>query len=97
MKITAMMSRNLRDVKTHSPKVLLRLRGVQSETFDRDHTFVPLRGPLRKIYDNIKGNKSVLIEFDCEETDYVNYRQDGPATKKTLTNIKNVKVIGTVK
>lgn len=96
MQITAMMSRNLRDVKTGSPKVLLRLRGLQSDTFDRDHTFVPLEGHLLRVYNRIKGNKSVLIQFDCEETQYINHRAIGPDFKKTLTNIHNVKVIGTV-
>lgn len=98
MIVTALMSRNLRDVKTSSPKVLIRLRGVQSETFDRDHTFVPLTGKLKEIYDGIKGNKkAVIISFECDETEYINHRGIGPATKKTLTNIRAVKVIGTVK
>lgn len=99
MTVTALMSKNLRDVKTGSPKVLLRLKGVQSEseTFDRDHTFVPLTGSLLKVYNSIQGNKSVIISFECEEAEYTNHRDIGPATKKTLTNIRAVKVIGTVK
>lgn len=97
IQVTALMSRNLRDVKTQSPKVLLRLKGCQSETFDRDHTFVPLEGPILRTYNRIKGNKSVIVTFECEEIEYVNHRMTGPETKKTFTNIRNVKVIGTVK
>ena len=56
MRIVAKISKNFRDIKTTSPKVLLRIDKVQSDNFDRDHTFVPINRELRRVLQKIKGN-----------------------------------------
>lgn len=99
MRIVAKISKNYRDVKTSSPKVLLRIDQVQSETFDRDHTFVPLTANLRKILQTIRGNGSILIKFEADEVSYKDHRksiQGIDSSKQTLTNIRNVKILGRV-
>ena len=99
MEIIAKISKNYRDVKTSSPKVLLRINQVQSDTFDRDHTFVPLTANLKKVLQTIKGNGSILIKFDADETSYKDHRksiQGIDSSKQTLTNIRNVRIVGRV-
>ena len=99
MRIVAKISKNFRDIKTTSPKVLLRIDKVQSDNFDRDHTFVPLTSNLKKVLQTIRGNASVLIEFEADEVSYKDHRksiQGIDASKLTLTNIRNVKIIGRV-
>lgn len=97
LKIVAKISKNYRDVQTGSPKVLLRIDQVQSDTFDRDHTFVPLTPNLKKILQTIKGNSSLVIQFEADEIQYTDKRQlvAGVVTnKQTLTNIRNIKILG---
>ena len=99
MKIVAKISKNFRDIKTGSPKVLLRIDQVQSDTFDRDHTFVPVTACLTKVLKTIRGNASILIEFEADETSYTDHRksiQGINSNKLTLTNIRNVKILGRV-
>lgn len=99
MKIVAKISKNYRDTKTSSPKVLLRINQVQSDTFDRDHTFVPLTANLKKVLQTIRGNASILIEFEADEALYTDHRksiQGISSNKQTLTNIRNVRIIGRV-
>lgn len=99
MRIVAKISKNFRDIKTTSPKVLLRIDKVQSDNFDRDHTFVPINKELRRVLQKIKGNASVLIEFEADEISYKDHRksiQGIDASKLTLTNIRNVQINGRV-
>ena len=99
MEIVAKISKNFRDVKTGSPKVLLRIDQVQLDTFDRDHTFVPLTANLKKVLQTIRGNGSILIKFEADEKSYTDHRksiQGIDSNKQTLTNIRNVKIIGRV-
>ena len=89
LRITAKISRNFRDVQSGAPKVLL--RGLQTPTEDfRDHAWVEHCPSLKRITDTLKDNSSLLISFTAEAKDY-NYRGE---SKRTLTNIKNIRVLG---
>ena len=86
---TAIISRNLRDVNTGAPKVLL--RDIQCEgTSYRDHAWVELTPELDKTIASIRGNKSAMITFLAREKDYM-YR--GEVFKKTLKRVRDVSVI----
>lgn len=74
------------------------LRGIQTADEDyRDHCWVELNSHLIKALSTHKyfklksGNGSAIISFEADETSY-NYR--GEELKKTLTKIRNIKVIG---
>lgn len=91
MLFTAKISRNFRDVATGVPKVLL--RSIQTATEDyRDHAWVELNPTLKKFFETkLPKNGKRVIEFEAEEKVYT-YR--GEVIKKTLENVKNIKVLG---
>ena len=96
MKFTAKISRNLKDIETGAPKVLL--RGIMTEEDEfRDHAWVELNRELdkllkhRKEFQRNKGNGSAIIEF---EADIKNYMYRETIYKQTLKNIKTIRVLG---
>lgn len=90
MRLTAKISRNFRDVATGAPKVLLRAICTEEDEF-RDHAWVELTPKLCKVVDSIKGNRSLVVELEADESSY-EYRAG--VVKRTLTNINKIKVVG---
>lgn len=96
MQFTAKINRQSRHLSSGQSMVLL--RGIQTADEDyRDHCWVELNSHLIKTLSTHKhfkaksGNGSAIIQFEAEEIEY-NYR--GIEAKKTLTKIRNIKVIG---
>lgn len=88
MLYTAKLSRNFRDVHTLSPKVLLRSVIDDSSAEFRDHCWVNKCAKLSRVIP--RANKtSILIQFEADIKEYGIYE-----TKATLTNIRNIKVLG---
>lgn len=86
---TAIVSRNLRDVATGAPKVLL--RDIQCEGVPyRDHAWVEITNELEQLVSSIRGNKSVTITFSAKEKVYM-YR--GEVFKKTLKRVKDISIV----
>ena len=90
MKYVAKISRNLKDIHSGDPKVLL--RGVQSNQCDiRDHMWVSVSKELDKFLKVNKTNKSLVIEFEAQTKEYL-YR--GVEKKLTLKNVKSIRILG---
>lgn len=93
MKLTAQISRNFRDVGTGVPKCLLRdiINEENDEEF-RDHAWVELTPALKKFFEQkLQNNGKKVISFEADEKVY-QYR--GQEFKRTLENVKNIKVLG---
>lgn len=91
MKLVAQISRNFRDVATGVPKCLLRSIQTEEEEY-RDHAWVELNPALKKFFaQKLPKNGKRVIQFEADEKVYT-YR--GEVIKKTLENIKNIKVLG---
>lgn len=92
MRLTAQISRNFRDVATGVPKVLLRSIIDENDNEFRDHAWVQLNQELRTFFrTKLPKNGKRVIQFEADEKLY-EYR--GEVFKKTLENIKNIKVLG---
>lgn len=89
---TAQISRNLREIHSTIPKVLL--RGVQSNKEDiRDHMWVPITPAIETLLKSIKSNKvSLVISFEAKAKEY-DKRLEG-ILQTTLISIKNIKILG---
>lgn len=89
---TAEISRNFRDIATGAPKALLRsIVQDNSEDF-RDHAWVEVNQSLARFFKHkLPKNGKRVISFEAEEKTYY-YR--GAEFKKTLINIKNIRVLG---
>lgn len=86
MLITAVISRNLRDTNTGSPKVLL--RNLQTtEGLYRDHAWVELNAQLHQLLraKRFNNNRSHVVYLEADEKIY-NYQ--GSTLKRTLQNIQ---------
>lgn len=87
MLITAIISRNLRDIHSGSPKVLL--RDLQTtEGLYRDHAWVELSDQLEKLLQSkrFNNNKSHPVYLEADEKVYPCAHTGKP--KRTLQNIQ---------
>ena len=92
MRLTAQISRNFRDVATGVPKCLLRSIVNEANEEFRDHAWVELTPALQAFFrTKLTKNGKRVIQFDADEKVYT-YRYE--VIKKTLTNVKNIKVLG---
>jgi hypothetical protein len=85
MSYTATISRQYRDVKTGSPKVLLTNIVCNDTEGFRDHCWVTLTKELAKTVPSRCGIKA-LIEFEAEPKEYY-------TGKLTLNNIKDIQLL----
>lgn len=93
MRLTAQISRNFRDVATGVPKCLLRsiINEENDEEF-RDHAWVEVTPALKKFFEQkLPKNGKRVISFEADEKVY-EYR--GQEFKRTLENVKHIKVLG---
>ena len=85
MLYTAKLGLNTRDTQTLSPKILLRGIVDENDTEFRDHCWIDLKGAVLKVVP--KTNRVEYdIQFEADEKEY--YKN------KTLTNLKNIKILG---
>ena len=85
MLYTAKLGLNTRDTQTLSPKILLRGIVDENDTEFRDHCWIDLKGAVLKVVP--KTNRvEYIIQFEADEKEY--YKN------KTLTNLKNIKILG---
>ena len=88
----AQISRNFRDVATGAPKVLLRNVLQEDEEDFRDHAWVELSAELKEFFkQELPKNGKRVISFRAKEKVY-KYR--GELVKRTLSNVKNITVLG---
>jgi len=87
MLITAIISRNLRDVHTSSPKVLLRDLQTEDGPY-RDHAHVELTDELHKLLQSkrFNNNKSHPVYLEADEKVYPCVHTG--VEKRTLQNIQ---------
>jgi hypothetical protein len=97
MKFTAKISRNRRQISPSQSMILL--RDIQSDEEDfRDHCWIEESKSLVKLlstnplFRRNSGNGSAIIQFEAEERLY--YYNTGEVFKKTLSNVKNIRVLG---
>ena len=88
MQYTAKLGLTTRHVNGLSPMVLLRGVMDKDDTEFRDHCWVPLKGAITKVVPPTN-RIEYIIEFEAEEKEY--YKN------KTLSNIKNIKIIAEVR
>lgn len=92
MHFTAKISRNFRDVATGVPKCLLRNIIIDENEEYRDHAWVEVNTVLAKFFkDKLPKNGKRIISFEADEKHYT-YR--GEIIKRTLENVRNIKVLG---
>ena len=91
---TAKVSTLRRDVATGVPKRTLRDIFDSNGNLFRDHCHVKETAAIRKLNNNriSRTNGWLIIEFSAKVQSY-NYHNSG-VIKQTLTNVKNVKILG---
>ena len=86
---TAILTTNLRDVYTASPKVLIR-EIEPNETIDRDHCWVTITPELDRLIPK-DNRKIVTIQFNAKLYNYKNHLTK--EIKQAFKKIKNITVI----
>lgn len=98
MTFTAKISRNRRQISPTQSMVLLRSVQSSNEEDFRDHCWVEESASIHRLlssnplFRRNSGNGSAIIQFEAEEKKY--YYHTGELYKKTLSNIKNIRVLG---
>lgn len=89
---TAIITRNFRDVRTTTPKVLLlNIIDEDGQTF-RDHCWVTITDILEKFIP-LKNHIKNIITFDAKITDYRTINH----TKQTLSSFENIYLLKHIK
>lgn len=86
---TAIISRNFRDTRLTTPKVLLRNIKDESGDLIRDHMWVLITKVVQDILPRCGDNQSYLVTFRAKPK---TYQTDGPM-KTTLVKIRDAEML----